>query len=232
MIDLYTDATPNGLKISIALEELGLTYKAHRLYLGGDQKTPEFTKLNPNQKIPVIQDSGITLTESGAILLYLAEKTGRLLPANLQERTRVIEMLMLQVSGLGPYFGQLLVWAGAWNNDFPVVTERYRLETERLFSVLNSQLEGQEYFSTEGYSIADIAFFPWIRMCEVHPIGQLLSLDKHSNLLAWYNRVKQREAVQRGLLVPEPHPPETQFVAFVSAVVGLGELHTETITQS
>lgn len=226
MIDLYTDATPNGLKISIALEELGLEYQAHRLFLGGDQQSVEFTKMNPNQKIPVIKDGEITISESGAILYYLAEKTGRLMPKVLAKRTKVIEMLMLQMSGLGPYFGQLLVWAGAWDNEFPMVTARYQKEVNRLLTVLNQLLASHDYFAGEDYSIADIAFFPWIRMCHIHPIGDMLSLSEHKNLNNWYQRVSQRPALQRGLLVPEPHPAEQQFKAFKSAVVGLGQLHS------
>ena len=118
MIELYTDATPNGLKVSIALEELGLDYKVHRLFLGGDQFEPEFTKLNPNNKIPVIKDGEVVLSESGAILLYLAEKKGMLLPIDPVARARVIEMLMFQMSGMGPMFGQYLVFAAAWQNKF------------------------------------------------------------------------------------------------------------------
>ena len=225
MIELYTDATPNGLKISIALEELGLEYAIHQLDLGGDQKTPEFTAINPNQKIPVIIDGDITISESGAILYYLAQKTGKLLPEGLEKRVRVIEMLMLQMSGLGPNFGQLLVWAGAWGNKHPVATERYQKETSRLFSVLNQHLQGNKFFAGDEFSIADIAFYPWIRLCHINPVGEMLSLSEFTNLSNWYNRVSQRPAVQRGVLVPEPHPPEEQFKAFVSAVVGLGELH-------
>jgi len=225
MIELFTDATPNGLKISIALEELGLEYKAHGLYLGGEQKTAEFTAMNPNQKIPVLKDGHTIVTESGAILYYLAEKTGRLLPKELVKRTKVMEMLMLQMSGIGPYFGQLLVWAAAWGNEFPKATERYQKEVTRLLGVLDSHLENSAYFAGDDYSIADIAFFPWIRMCHEHPIGEMLSTSEHHNLNRWYEQVNQREAVQRGLLVPEAHPPEEQFKAFVSAVVGLGTVH-------
>ena len=225
MINLYTDATPNGLKISIALEELGLEYEVQHMDLGGDQKTPEFTSINPNQKIPVIVDGDITVSESGAILYYLAEKNGQLLPRDLTRRTKVIEMLMLQMSGLGPNFGQLLVWAGAWGNKHPVATERYLKETTRLFGVLNKHLENNEFFAGDEFSIADIAFYPWIRLCHINPVGEMLALNEFSHLSNWFDRISLRPAVQRGILVPEPHPPEEQFKAFVSAVVGLGELH-------
>ncbi len=225
MIDLYTDAPPNGLKISIALEELGIEYQAHKIHLGGEQTTPEFTQMNPNQKIPVIQDGDITVSESGAILYYLAEKTGKLLPKDLTKRSKVMEMLMLQMSGLGPNFGQLMVWAGAWSNEFPTVSERYAKEVTRLLGVLNTLLQDQEYMAGDEYTIADIAFFPWIRMCVVHPLGEMLPFKEQQNLTRWYENIAQRDAVQRGLLVPEPLPSEEQFKAFVSAVVGLGELH-------
>ncbi len=114
MLEVYNDATPNGLKVSIALEELALQYNVHRIFLGGEQLTPEFTKLNPNQKIPVLVDSdeGIVLTESGAILLYLAEKTGKLLPKGIKGRTKTIELVFNQMSSLGPMLGQLLVFRG------------------------------------------------------------------------------------------------------------------------
>ena len=125
MLELYTDATPNGLKISIALEEMKLDYKVHQIFLGGDQFSPEFTALNPNRKIPVLVDDGFVLTESGAILIYLAEKTGKLMPTDSVARSRVIEMLMFQMASLGPMFGQLLVFAAAWENKFPEVTSRY-----------------------------------------------------------------------------------------------------------
>jgi len=225
MIELFTDATPNGLKISIALEELGLEYKAYGLHLGGDQKSDEFTAMNPNQKIPVLKDGEIIVTESGAILYYLAEKTGRLLPKEIVKRTKVMEMLMLQMSGLGPNFGQLMVWAAAWGNEFPKATERYQKEVTRLLKVLDTYLKDSDYFAGEEYSIADIAFFPWVRMCYVHPIGEMLSTNELHNLNRWYELVNTRKALQRGLLVPKSHPPEEQFKAFVSAVVGLGELH-------
>jgi len=225
MIDLYTDATPNGLKVSIALEELGLDYQAHRLNLGGDQMEPVFTQMNPNQKIPVIKDGDTIVTESGAILFYLAEKTGQLMPTSLTERSKVMERLMFQMSGLGPHFGQLMVWAGAWGNEFPKVTSRYQQEVNRLLKVMDYYLEDSTYIAGDTFSIADIAFIPWIRLCHINPIGEMLNLAEHKNLNRWYDLVSQRAGVQRGLLVPNPHDPEIQFKAFVSAVVGLGELH-------
>ncbi len=225
MIDLYTDATPNGLKISVALEELGLAYNVHRIFLGGDQLTPEFTKLNPNNKIPVLVDDGFVLSESGAILIYLAEKTGKLLPKDPKERMRAIEMVMFQMASLGPMFGQLMVFGGAWNNEFPKVTGRYFKEVSRIFGVLNKRLEGHDYMAGNEFCIADIAYLPWIRLCGVLPFGGQLPLAANANLQAWWDRVSARPAVQKGFTIPEPFPQEKQFEGFIKATVGLGDLH-------
>jgi len=225
MIDLYTDATANGLKISIALEEMGVEYQAHQVNLGGGQKTPEFTAMNANQKIPVIKDGDMTLSESGAILYYLAVTNNQLIPTDFASRSKVMEALMFQMSGLGPNFGQLIVWAAAWNNEFPVVSERYQKEVLRQFSVLETRLGNNEYMGGAEYSIADIAFWPWIHMCHTNPVGQALPLNDYKKLSAWYEKISQRPAVQRGILVPTPLAPEIQYEAFLSAVVGLGDLH-------
>ena len=225
MIDLYTDATPNGLKISVALEELGLTYNVHRIFLGGDQLTPQFTKLNPNNKIPVLVDDGFVLTESGAILIYLAEKTGKLLPKDAVARMRTIEMLMFQMASLGPMFGQLMVFGGAWNNEFPKVTGRYFKEVSRIFNVLNARLEGHDYMAGDEFTIADIAMLPWVRLCTVLPFGAELPFASNANLKAWWDRASSRPAVQKGFTIPEPFPQEKQFEGFIKATVGLGDLH-------
>lgn len=225
MIDLYTDATPNGLKISIALEELGLPYKAHGLYLGGDQFSKEFVRLNPNKKIPVIKDDDVVLTESGAILIYLAEKTGQLLPINIKERAKAIEMLMFQMSGIGPMFGQYLVFAAAWQNEFPKVTKRYFKEVSRILSVLNTRLEGYEFIAGNEFTIADIAFIPWVNMCLIHPAATDLPLKQNKNVFDWLNRMLERPAVIRGMKVPEPFPPEKQYEGFVAATIGHGHLY-------
>jgi GST-like protein len=225
MIDLYSDATPNGLKVSIALDELSMEYTMHRVYLGGDQFTPEFTALNPNNKIPVLVDNGLVLSESGAILLHLAEKTGRLLPASPAARARAIEMLMFQMASLGPMFGQYLVFAGAWQNRFPEVTTRYFDEVSRIMRVLETRLADGEYLAGAEYSIADIACFPWIRLCLVHPLAATLGLEQLPRLFSWYERVAERPAVQSGLTKPEPFPVEQQQRAFIAATVGLGHLH-------
>jgi len=225
MFDLYTDATPNGLKISIALEEMGLEYNTHQVFLGGEQQTVEFTGLNPNQKIPVLVDDGLVVTESGAILLHLAEKTGMFLPSDPTQRTAAIEALMFQMASVGPMFGQYLVFAAAWGNKFPQVTTRYFAEVSRIMGVLNTRLEGRDYLAGDKYSIADMAVVPWIRLCGIHPACTELPLETNANLKAWWDRVSARPGVQRGFGNPAPYAPEKQFKGFVSAVVGLGELH-------
>jgi GST-like protein len=225
MIDLYTDATPNGLKISIALEELGLTYNVHSIFLGGDQMTPEFTKLNPNNKIPVLVDDGFVISESGAILLYLAEKTGKLIPSDPKGRSKVIEMIMFQMASVGPMLGQLLVFRGPWQNKHPDVTDRYFKEVSRIFGVLNARLEGQDYIAGNEFTVADIALLPWIRGAAVIPFIADLPLAQNANLNAWLDRVLARPAVQKGLTIPEPFPQEKQFEGFIKATVGIGDLH-------
>ncbi|GLZ19369.1 glutathione S-transferase family protein [Burkholderia plantarii] len=225
MLDLYTDATPNGLKISIALEELGLDYRVHRVFLGGEQKTPEFTRLNPNRKIPVLVDDGLVVTESGAILIHLAEKAGKLLPAGPAARAAVIEMLMFQMASIGPMLGQLLVFRGPWRNRAPEVSNRYFQEASRLYGVLNTRLAGRDYLAGDAFSIADIALLPWIRTGSLAPFTADLPLDANPHLKAWFERVMARPAVQKGLTIPEPFPPEKQFEGFIKATVGLGDLH-------
>src|ERR1700751_5567248 len=170
MLDLYIDATPNGLKVSIALEEMGLSYNVHRVFLGGEQLTPEFTKLNPNNKIPVLVDDGLVVTESGAILMYLAEKTGKLLPKDPKARVKAIEMVTFQMASIGPMMGQLIGCRGPWENKAPDVSNRYFKEVSRLFGVLNKRLEGQEYLAGSEYTIADIAMLPWIRSAQLFPV--------------------------------------------------------------
>lgn len=226
MIEYYSDATPNGLKVSVALEEFGLPYNLHRVFLGGDQHTPEFTKLNPNTKIPVIVDDGFVLTESGAILIYLAEKTGKLLSKDPKTRAKTIEMVMYQMASLGPMFGQLLVFRGPRQNKYPDVTNRYFREVSRIFSVLNKRLEGQQYFAGNEFSIADIAIIPWVRLPTFLPFVTDLPLKVNANLTAWLERVLARPAVQKGLTIPEPFPQEKQFAGFIKATVGLGDMYS------
>jgi GST-like protein len=225
MLDLYTDATPNGLKISIALEEMGLDYVTHQVFLGGEQQTPEFTARSPNQKIPVLVDDGLVITESGAILIHLAEKTGRFLPSDPKLRIATLEALMFQMASVGPMFGQYLVFAAAWGNKFPDVTGRYFTEVSRIMGVLNTRLKGQDYLAGDEFTIADMAVAPWIRLCGLHPACSDLPLRSNANLKNWWDRVAARPAVQRGFENPAPFAPEKQFMGFVDAVVGLGSLH-------
>lgn len=204
MLELYTDITPNGFKVSIALEEMGLEYNLHGICLGGEQTTPEFTEMNPNQKIPVLVDDGVVFTESTAILIYLAEKTGMFLPHDPFARAEVFEALMFQTSSLGPMFEQYLVFAMDWRNDLPKVTNRYFDEVSRIMGVLNTQLEGEEYLAGGQYSIADIAMIPWIRLCTTHPACRELPLKGNVNLRKWWARVSTRPEVQKGFLVSFP----------------------------
>jgi GST-like protein len=202
-----------------------LDYNVHHVFLGGEQKTPEFTKLNPNTKIPVLVDDGFVLSESGAILIYLAEKTGKLLPADPKARARTIELLMFQMASLGPMLGQLMVFRGPWQNNAPDVSNRYFKEVSRIFAVLNTRLEGHDFMAGDEYTIADIAVLPWIRVASIMPFPQDLPLNANPNLKAWFERVLTRPAVQKGVTIPPPFPPEKQFQGFVNATVGLGDLH-------
>jgi len=200
MIDLYTFTTPNGRKASIMLEEVELPYNVHKIDITkGEQFTPEFVAINPNSKIPAIvdQDTGITVFESGAILIYLAEKVGKLLPTNDKERFQVLSWLMLQMGSVGPMFGQLNHFKKFAPEKIPYAIERYEKETLRLYSVLDKQLAEREFICGD-YSIADIATYPWVTIHE----GQGLTLDSHPNLKRWVETVQQRPAVERGMAVP------------------------------
>lgn len=200
MIDLYTFTTPNGRKASIMLEEVELPYNVHNIDITkGDQFTPEFIAINPNSKIPAIvdQDTGITIFESGAILIYLAEKAGKLLPKDTKERFQVLSWLMLQMGSIGPMFGQLNHFKKFAPEKIPYAIERYEKETLRLYSVLDKQLTEREYICGN-HSIADIATYPWVAIYE----WQGLTLDEHPNLKRWVETMQQRPAVQRGMAVP------------------------------
>ena len=200
MIDLYTFTTPNGRKASIMLEEVELPYNVHKIDITkNDQFTPEFVAINPNSKIPAIvdHDTGITIFESGAILIYLAEKTGKLLPTADKERFQVLSWLMLQMGSVGPMFGQLNHFKKFAPEKIPYAIERYEKETLRLYGVLDKQLMEREYLCGD-YSIADIATYPWVAIYEF----QGLTLDSHPNLKRWVETMQQRPAVQRGMAVP------------------------------
>ena len=170
-------------------------------------------------------DEGITVTESGAILIYLAEKTGKLLPTDRKGRVKAIEMVIAQVSGLGPMFGQLMVFRGAWQNKAPEVSDRYFKEVSRIYGVLNKRLKDKTYFAGEEFSIADIAMFTYIAAGTRLPFAQDLPLGDNPNLAAWLQRVAARPAVQKGLTIPEPFAQEKQFEGFIKSTVGLGDLH-------
>lgn len=200
MIDLYTFGTPNAHKASIMLEEVEFPYKVHKIDITkNEQSSPEYVAINPNSKIPAIvdQDTGITVFESGAILIYLAEKAGKLLPTAQKERFQVLEWLMLQVGSIGPMFGQLNHFKKFAKEKIPYAIERYEKETLRLYGVLDQQLAQDEFLCGE-YSIADIATFPWVAVYEF----QGLTLDEHPNLKRWVEQLQQRPAVQRGMAVP------------------------------
>lgn len=208
-LQLYSLGTPNGVKVSIALEELGLPYEAHKVnFATQDQLSPEFLSLNPNNKIPAIIDpdgpggAPLPLFESGAILMYLAEKTGRLLP-QAAARWQAVQWLFFQMGGVGPMFGQL-----GWFHKFDGRHiedkrghERYRAEVERLLKVLDGQLEGRDWIVGE-YSIADIAICPWLRGLNFYEAKGIVGWDQLRHVPAWLDRFLARPAVQRGLAVP------------------------------
>lgn len=201
MIDLYTWTTPNGRKVSILLEELGVDYTAHAINIGqGEQKTPEFLAVSPNGKIPAIvdQDNGMKLMESGAIMLYLAKKYGKFLPEESTARMRTIEWLMWQMGGLGPMLGQAHHFVHFNPGKAEYAEERYRTEAARLYGVLNERLEGRDFIVDE-YTIADMACWPWISRYE----WQEIDLADFPNVRSWYKRLLSRDAVQKGYHVPK-----------------------------
>ncbi len=202
MIDLYTAATPNGRKVSIMLEEIGLDYKVHALNLGQDeQKQAAFIKINPNGRIPTIVDRGnddFAVFESGAIMLYLSEKTGQLLPEAEKPRSEVIQWLMFQMAGLGPMMGQANVFFRYFPEKIPAAIDRYQHESLRLLTVLDTRLAGREYLC-DAYSIADIASWCWAQTHEWSGV----SIDGLDNLKAWINRIAARPAVVRGREIPQ-----------------------------
>lgn len=203
MIELYTWATPNGRKISIALEELELPYRVHAVNIGqGEQRSAEFTAISPNQKIPAIVDdeTGIRLMESGAILMYLADKTGRLLPSEPAQHWETIQWLMWQKAGFGPTLGAALHYLKFNRGKAPYSEDRYQREAYRLYATLDRQLEGHEYIVGDDYTIADIAAWPWAARHDM----QGVSLDEFPNVLQWYLRIARRPAVKAGWNVPVP----------------------------
>jgi GST-like protein len=205
MIDLYTWTTPNGRKISIALEELGLPYKVHAIDINNNEQfAPDFLKISPNNKIPAIvdRDNDYPLFESGAILMYLAEKTGKLMPKDTASRYRVIEWLMWQMGGIGPFLGQAHHFLKFNPGKAPYAEERYAKEAQRLYKVLNDRLEGRDFLAGD-YSIADIATWPWIARFE----WQRIDLNEYPNAKRWYLEIANRPAVQKGYAVPKDMGP-------------------------
>ncbi|MCS6947321.1 MAG: glutathione S-transferase N-terminal domain-containing protein [Steroidobacteraceae bacterium] len=208
MIELYTHATPNGHKVSIMLEELGLPYRLRLVDLTkGEQFTPEFLAINPNNKIPALidpdgSDGGpVTVWESGAILIYLAEKTGSpLLPARGAARYRVLQWLMFQMAGVGPMFGQAGHFTLYAQQQVPYGIERYSNEARRLLGVMDKQLQAEPFIAGADYSIADIALYPWTNSAlRIPTIG---SFDAWPAVARWRERIASRPAVQRGLMRP------------------------------
>ena len=201
MIDLYTWTTPNGRKISIALEEMGLPYTVHPVDIGKDEQfKPEFLKISPNNRIPAIvdRDNGLSLMESGAILTYLGDKTGKLLPASGEKRWKVIEWLNWQMGGPGPMLGQVHHFVKYSPGKAPYAEERYLKEAHRLYGVLNKRLDGREYVADD-YSIADIAIWPWISRYE----WQTIDMKQYPNVLRWYTTIAKKPATQKGYKVPK-----------------------------
>jgi len=200
MIDFYTWGTPNGRKVSILLEELKLDYQVVPINISNkEQFTEEFLTLSPNNKIPAIfdHDTGISLMESGAIMIYLAEKANQLLSKDLRKRIKVIEWLMWQKAGFGPMLGQAHHFLHYNKGKAPYAEERYRSEANRLYSVLNKQLS-KSPFVVEDYSIADIAIWPWVSRYE----WQEINLSEFPNVRSWYKRILAREPVQKGYHIP------------------------------
>ncbi len=210
VIQLYSFPTPNGVKVSIALEEMGLAYEAHRVTLAdADVQSPEFLSLNPNNKIPAIIDpdgpggAPIGLFESGAILIYLAEKTGKLIGRNTAEKAKVIQWLMFQMGGVGPMFGQLgffYKFAGAGMED-PTARDRYIGEARRLLAVVEKQLDGRDWIAGE-YSIADIALAPWLNALAFYEAQEVTGFDDLRNVPDYVARFFARPAAEKGRDIP------------------------------
>lgn len=210
ILQLYSFPTPNGVKVSIALEEMSIPYEAHKVTLSdADVKSPEFLSLNPNNKIPAIVDPNgpdgttVGLFESGAILIYLAEKSGKFIGATATEKAQTLQWLMFQMGGLGPMLGQLgffYKFAGSeWEDKRP--QERYITEAKRLLGVLDRELAGKDWI-TGNYSIADMAIAPWLRALDFYGAKDVLGWDDHKNLVAYLDRFTARPAVQTGLVTP------------------------------
>lgn len=209
MIDLYTAPTPNGWKASICLEELGLPYEVHTInLLAGEQKAAEYVRINPNGRIPTVVDrdeGDFPVFESGAILIYLAEKTGKLLPADRKGRSVTIQWLMFQMAGVGPMMGQANVFYRYFPEKIQPAIDRYQNESRRLFEVLNTRLTGRDWLADD-YSIADIANWAWVRTYRWSGV----SIDGLDALRGWMDRMAARPACRRGVEVPFKLPSLTE----------------------
>ncbi|MFK7879836.1 glutathione S-transferase family protein [Roseobacter sp.] len=214
VLQLYSFPTPNGVKISIALEEMGIPYEAHTVTLSDtDVKSPEFLSLNPNNKIPAIIDpngpdgSPLALFESGAILIYLSEKSGKLMGSTATEKAHILQWLMFQMGGLGPMFGQLgffYKFAGSkWEDKRP--QQRYLGEAKRLLNVLDGAVEGKTWIAGD-YSIADIAIAPWLRALEIYGAKEAVGFSEYKNVAAYLDRFLERPAIVKGLQIPPRTP--------------------------
>jgi glutathione S-transferase len=207
VLELLTSETPNGWKVAIMLEELGVPYTVTPIRLTDrQQKEDWYLELNPNGRIPTLVDhdeGDFAIFESGAILIYLAEKFGRFLPSDTKGRSRVIQWLMWQMSALGPMMGQATVFNRYFDEKLPSVIDRYVRESRRLFEMMDRQLAKSEHLAGD-YSIADIACFPWVRGYD----WACVDIGGLDNLKRWFDAIAARPAVQRGLLVPEPPKPE------------------------
>ena len=200
MLELYTASTPNGWKVSVTLEELGLEYQLHKIILQDQQqKEAGYLAINPNGRIPTLVDDGFAVFESGAIMIYLAEKTGRLMPTDVKGRSEVIQWLMFQMSGIGPMMGQANVFFRSMEEKIPTAISRYQNESRRLFEILDRQLDHSEWLA-KNFSIADIANWCWVRLY----FWSGVSLDGLDNLQRWLEAMEARPACQKGIAVPEP----------------------------
>jgi GSH-dependent disulfide-bond oxidoreductase len=204
-IDLYTWGTPNGRKVSVMLEECGLAYTAHKIDISkNDQFKPEFLAVNPNGKIPAIVDSDgpdgkpISVFESGAILIYLAEKTGKFLPKDARARSETLQWLMFQMGGVGPMFGQAHHFMKFAPVKIEYGIERYGKETKRLYGVMDDRLAKSKYLAGAEYTIADIATYPWVSRHEFHQVD----LTSFPNVKRWFDGISARAAVKKGMAVP------------------------------
>lgn len=203
MIELYTAPTPNGWKISVMLEECGLPYRVHWIDIGrGEQFTEDFLRISPNNRIPAIVDTEpadggepLSIFESGAILIYLAEKSGQFLPADARERSSVLQWLMWQMAGLGPMLGQHGHFKLYAPERIAYATNRYRKEALRLYGVLDTRLQDNAYLAGNAYSIADMAAFPWVQTYR----AQEIDLDEFAAVRRWYEELKQRPGLRRGM---------------------------------